>query len=133
MAFEMDPSGGEYPVHLAASTGPTTSDEPVASQELPVPDILLPHTEPGQPPIPNPSFPPPPPANMPLNIDAKLLETVNERRLQAKAKGALARARLRLQQPQNFAQSTPREEPTNPDDVDWAAEENALADEDSGK
>ncbi|KAL1962870.1 hypothetical protein VTN77DRAFT_9048 [Rasamsonia byssochlamydoides] len=144
----MDPSGAEDPIHPTASGGPITSEEPAASQGSPVPDTSLPHTESGEPPAPNPSAPSTgsenpllPPADMSptgpnvttLNIDDKMLETVNERKQQAKAKGAIARARLRLQRPQNDAQSTTHEESINPNEVDWAAEaENAPADEDSG-
>jgi DNA-binding SARP family transcriptional activator len=67
-----------------------------------------------------------------LNIDDRMLETVNERIQQAKAKGAIARARLRLQQ--NVTQATPSEDHITPDEVDWVAETEAvLADENSGK
>lgn len=72
-----------------------------------------------------------------LDIDARMRETIEERRRQARDKGVLAMARFRLTHPPNTGQDTgpapTAEALVDPKEVDWAAETESLGDDEAQK
>jgi hypothetical protein len=76
--------------------------------------------------------------NPSLDVDARMRETIEERRRQARDKGAMAMARFRLKHPANRGEDATGPAPTiearvDPSEIDWVAETESLGNDEAPK